>query len=250
MPNNLTPAWTLIIVPPTATASPRRVGVKKRTVRLAVLLASIAVAVPWLWTFAASESAGQMADSLAAEQRLSAALSDTVESLRVASLAAVAAKLPPADMLLPVAGEITSRFSRSRFHPILQIFRAHRGVDLAAPSGTRIHAPAVGKVVSVERRLGFGLTIEIAHTGGVVTRYAHCQLALVRLGDSVVVGQAIGAVGQSGLATAPHLHFELLVNGVARDPIQFIASTHRTSPVPAAGGVETNARNERAEHHE
>ena len=250
MPNNPTPAWTLIIVPPTAMSSPRRLGVKKRTVRLAVLLAVTAVAAPWLWTFAASESAGRMADRLVAEQRLTAALSDTVESLRAASLAAVAAKLPPAGMRLPVTGEITSRFSRSRFHPILHMFRAHRGVDLAAPSGTRIHAPAVGKVVAVGRRLGFGLTIEIAHTGGVVTRYAHCRLALVQPGDSVVLGQPIGAVGASGLATAPHLHFEVLVNGVARDPIQFIASTHRIPPAPPVNASETNARTERAEHYD
>ncbi|HEY9225338.1 MAG TPA: M23 family metallopeptidase, partial [Gemmatimonadaceae bacterium] len=199
MPNNLTPAWTLIIVPPTAMASPRRVGVKKRTVRRVLVLGAIALVAPWLWTFVASENAGRMADRLADEQRVTAALSDTVETLRAASLAAIAAKLPPPDMRLPVTGEITSRFSGSRFHPILQIFREHRGVDLAAPMGARIHAPAVGKVVAVGRRLGFGLMIEIAHTGGVVTRYAHCHLALVHAGDSVAVGQAIGAVGQSGL---------------------------------------------------
>jgi murein DD-endopeptidase MepM/ murein hydrolase activator NlpD len=226
MQNNLTPAWTLIIVPPTTTASPRRMGVKKRTVRLALLFILAAVVIPWAWTYAASESAGVMADRLAAQQRLSVALHDTVESLRATALAALSGKLPPVGMQMPVHGEITSRFSRSRLHPILQVFRAHRGVDLAVPAGTRIQAPAAGKVVAVGRRLGYGLTIEIAHTGGVSTRYAHCQISLVHPGDSVALGQAIGAAGQSGLATAPHLHFEVLVNGVAVDPIKFIASTH------------------------
>jgi murein DD-endopeptidase MepM/ murein hydrolase activator NlpD len=168
-----------------------------------------------------------MANQLAAAERLTDALTDTVQSLRAVSLAAVTAALPPLGMQMPLTGAVTSRFSGSRFHPILKVIREHRGVDLGAPSGTRIHAPAAGKVIAVERHLGYGLMIEIAHTGGVVTRYAHCRFALVQPGDSVALGQSIGAVGQSGLATAPHLHFEVLVNGVARDPIRFIASTHR-----------------------
>jgi len=241
MQNKLTPAWTLIIVPPTAMASPRRVGVKKRTVRVAILSILACVVAPWLWTFAVSENADQMADRLAVEQRVTAALTDTVQALRAASLAAIAAKLPPVGMQMPLTGEVTSRFSGSRFHPILRIIREHRGVDLGAPSGTRIHAPAAGKVIAVERHIGYGLMIEIAHSGGVVTRYAHCRFALVQAGDSVALGQSIGAVGQSGLATAPHLHFEILVNGVARDPIRFIASTHRDSPVVPASTVDTRS---------
>ena len=250
MSNNYTPAWTLIIVPPTATASPRRVGVRMRTLRAAVLVVAVAATAPWLWTKAASENADRMAARLAAEQRVTAALSDTVASLRAASLAALAAKRPPVAMQMPVNGAVTSRFSRSRLHPILHMLREHRGVDLAAPSGTRILAPAVGKVIAVERRLGFGLTIEVAHSGGVVTRYAHCRLALVQPGDSVAVGQSIGAVGQSGLATGPHLHFEVLVNGVARDPIQFIASTHRAPAAESTSPIEPDARTERAEQHD
>lgn len=233
MSNSVTPAWTLIIVPPKANATPRRVGVKLRTVRLVLLAALTAVAVPWAWTLAASASAGQMADRLAEEQRLTVALQDTVQSLRAASMAELARTLPPVGMQMPVNGEITSRFSRSRFHPILQVFRAHQGVDLAAPMGTRIIAPAAGTVASVGRRLGYGLTIEIVHSGGVVTRYAHCRSALVQRGDVVAMGQAIGTVGESGLATAPHLHFEVLVHGKAVDPIKFVASTH-LAPVAVA----------------
>jgi murein DD-endopeptidase MepM/ murein hydrolase activator NlpD len=233
MTSNPTPAWTLIIVPPTPTASPRRLGVKKRHARMMLLVIATLVAVPWIWTLAASDTAEEMADRLAAEQRLTVALSDTVLSLRAATAAELAGKLPPVGMQMPISGEVTSRFSRSRFHPILQVFRAHRGVDLAAPEGTPIHSPAVGTVVFVGRRLGFGLMIELAHSGGVVTRYAHCRSAMVHRGDTVSVGQPIGAVGESGLATAPHLHFEVLVHGVAVDPIKFIASTH-LAPVATA----------------
>ena len=207
--------------------------VKMRTVRLLVILVIAVVAVPWAWTLIASDSAGQMADRLAEEQRLMVALQDTVESLRAASLAELTRKLPPAEMRMPVNGEITSRFTRSRLHPILQGFRARYGVDLAAPVGTRILAPAAGRVASVGQRLGYGLTIEIAHSGGVVTRYAHCRSALVQRGDTVAMGQAIGAVGASGLATAPHVHFEVLVHGTAVDPIRFIASTHVMRVPPA-----------------
>jgi murein DD-endopeptidase MepM/ murein hydrolase activator NlpD len=191
----------------------------------AMLMIAIA-AVTGSWMLATSDDAQFLADRLASEQRLSAALDDTVQSMRMAALAAEAAKLPPVGMMMPINGEITSRFSRSRFHPILQIFRAHRGVDLAAPAGTRIAAPAMGRVASVGRELGYGLVIEMVHSGGVVTRYAHLRSALVQAGDTVVMGQSIGMVGESGLATAPHLHFEVWVKGTAVDPIKFIASTH------------------------
>lgn len=234
MRNTLTPAWTLIIVPSTPTGSPRRVGIRKRTVRAIVLALIALAAIPWAWTMSASRSAAVMADRLAAQQRLTIALNDTVQSLRAASLAERALSLPPVGMIMPVHGEITSRFSRSRFHPILQIFRPHLGVDLATPAGTRIHAPARGVVTSVGWRVGYGLTIELAHSGGVVTRYAHCRAALVQQGDTVAMGQTIGTVGASGLATAPHLHFEVLMHGKALDPIQFIASTHLANPLAVA----------------
>lgn len=234
MRNTLTPAWTLIIVPSTPRGTPRRIGLKKRTVRL-VLLAVVAIAaVPWAWTMSASQSAAVMADRLAAQQRLTIALNDTVQSLRAASLAEQARNLPPVGMIMPVHGAITSRFSRSRFHPILQIFRPHLGVDLAAAAGTRIRAPALGVVTSVGWRIGYGMTIELTHSGGVVTRYAHCRSVLVQRGDTIPMGQTIGTVGATGLATAPHLHFEVLVHGKAVDPIQFIASTHLVAPAIAA----------------
>jgi murein DD-endopeptidase MepM/ murein hydrolase activator NlpD len=233
-----TPAWTLIIVPPRLTASTRRIGLKMRTLRVLGMFALAILSLSWLWVSAQSEAAAMMADELADEQRTMVALRDTVESLRTASLVEHSRNLPPVDMIMPVNGEITSRFSRSRFHPILQIFRAHRGVDLSSPSGTRIVAPAEGTVTFVGWELGFGLTVQISHTGGIVTRYAHCRSAMVRRGDHVAMGQAFATVGASGLATAPHLHFEVLVNGTPVDPIKFLAATHTSmlvSPMPAGG---------------
>jgi len=226
MQNNATPAWTLILVPPTPRAAPRRIGVRMRTVRMLAMLMTAIAAVTSGWMLATSDNAEFLADRLAEEQRLTIALDDTVQSMRMAALAAEAAKLPPVGMMMPINGEITSKFSRSRFHPILEVFRAHRGVDLGAPEGTPVSAPAAGRVASVGRRLGYGLVIEMVHSGGVVTRYAHLHSAVVHAGDTVAMGQAIGTVGQSGLATAPHLHFEVWVRGTAVDPVKFVATTH------------------------
>jgi len=231
-----TPAWTLIIVPPRLTSSTRRVGLKMRTLRIFGMFSLAVLSLSWLWVSTQSETAAMLADALAEEQRAMVALHDTVQSLRTASYVERARNLPPPDMIMPVNGEITSRFSRSRLHPILQIFRAHRGVDLSAPAGTRIIAPAEGTVTSVGRELGYGLTIQIAHSGGIATRYAHCRSSMVHRGDHVAIGQAFATVGASGLATAPHLHFEVLVHGTPVDPIKFLAATHMSTlatPAPA-----------------
>ncbi|MDB4905504.1 MAG: Peptidase [Gemmatimonadetes bacterium] len=150
-------------------------------------------------------------------------------------------------VVLPVLGTITSRFSGSRFHPILGIFRAHKGVDLSAPSGTGIVTPAAGRVRFAGRRFGTGNLVEIDHGNGVVTRYLHCRVLRVHTGQQVEAGALIATVGSTGLATGPHLHFEVLVNGTAVDPLKYLVGAHDsagragavvTSPVPvgANGG--------------
>lgn len=230
MRGDVTPAWTLIIVPPKLTVSPKRVGLKMRWLRMLAMLLVAVFSVSWFWVTNEARVADMVADRLAEEQRATLALRDTLLSFRAASAIEAAKLAPPPNMIMPVSGEVTSRFSRSRFHPILQMFRAHRGVDLSANSATRIVAPASGHVTSVGWRLGYGLTVELAHSGGVVTRYAHLLSANVHRGDSVTVGQGIAAVGSSGLATAPHLHFEVLVHGNNVDPLKFVASTRVTLP--------------------
>jgi murein DD-endopeptidase MepM/ murein hydrolase activator NlpD len=238
MHNAGTPAWTLIIVPPNATSSTKRLGFKMRWFRLVGMLLLTIAGLSWIWVAAEDRMRESIIAQLAAEQQTSLALRDTIMSIRSATLAERIRTSPPADMLMPVHAEVTSSFSRSRFHPILQIFRAHKGVDLGAPMGTRIQAPAPGTVVSAGWSIGYGLVIQIAHTGGVVTRYAHCKTALVKAGDHVEKGQAIGLVGQSGLATAPHLHFEILLKGSQVDPIKFIAASHAMPELsaPTAAG--------------
>ncbi|HET9798125.1 MAG TPA: M23 family metallopeptidase [Gemmatimonadaceae bacterium] len=122
---------------------------------------------------------------------------------------------------LPVIGAIASRFSRARRHPILHIIRPHLGIDVAAARGTKIVAPAPGRVSFVGRKFGFGLVVEIDHGSGVTTRYAHCGTALVSAGAHVERGVAIATVGMSGLSTGPHLHYEVLVHGHQVDPLRY-----------------------------
>lgn len=132
-------------------------------------------------------------------------------------------------------GSIVSRFSHARRHPILRMVRPHLGVDVAAPRGTKITAPANGVVSYVGRRFGYGLVIEITHANGVMTRYAHCRSALVKKGARVERGMPIATVGTSGTATGPHLHYEVLVRGHHVDPLGYRLPRMGEEPVaPAA----------------
>ncbi|HEU4721793.1 MAG TPA: M23 family metallopeptidase [Gemmatimonadaceae bacterium] len=138
---------------------------------------------------------------------------------------------------LPVIGAIASRFSRARRHPLLKVVRPHLGVDVAARRGTEITAPAPGRVSFVGRKFGFGLVIEIDHGNGVVTRYAHCGSSLVNAGARVERGVPIATVGTSGLASGPHLHYEVLVRGRQVDPLRYKltqpATDSSVAPTPA-----------------
>jgi murein DD-endopeptidase MepM/ murein hydrolase activator NlpD len=117
--------------------------------------------------------------------------------------------------------EITSGYSQSRFHPILRRRRAHRGVDLAAPHGTPVRAAGDGRIVESDWCRGYGRTVRVGHAGAVQSTYAHLsQIAPgIRPGLRVERGQVIGYVGSSGLATGPHLHYEIEVNGRHIDPL-------------------------------
>ena len=217
------PGWTVILVPPKPGAKTREVTVSTRSLITVGTVALMVMAGAATYTGETTSLAAHTADRLAESQRTVVGLLDSVQYL--GALATRAAKLPPKDMIMPVAGYITSGFSASRFHPILDMFRAHKGVDLAANAGTRIVAPAAGRVKSVGYRFGYGLTVEIQHSGDVVTLYAHCQQAFVHIGELVNTGQAIAAVGSSGLATGPHVHFEVITRGLSVDPIKFLAAS-------------------------
>ena len=113
---------------------------------------------------------------------------------------------------------ISSTFGM-RFHPILGRYKAHRGTDYAASSGTPVRAIGDGQVVRAGWAGGYGNVLELRHRNGYVTRYGHLRgfAKGIRAGKRVEIGQTVAYVGSTGLSTAPHLHFEVLVGGVQRD---------------------------------
>jgi len=115
---------------------------------------------------------------------------------------------------------VTSRFSSARFHPVLGRYRSHAGIDYGAPSGTVVRATGDGRIAEAGWAGEYGLMVEITHGRGIRTRYAHLSGVAdgVRPGTEVAQGTAIGAVGSTGLSTAPHLHYEFLLDGRAVDP--------------------------------
>ncbi len=116
---------------------------------------------------------------------------------------------------------ISSRFTTSRFHPILKTWRAHRGVDYAAPTGTPVQATGNGVIVHRARESTYGNRIDIQHPNGWTTRYAHMN-AFARgfsVGSRIKQGDIIGYVGMTGLATGPYLHYEMLLHGRHEDPL-------------------------------
>ncbi len=138
---------------------------------------------------------------------------------------------------LPLANAV----SVSRFGPRIDPFTGrrarHYGVDYVAPTGTPIYAAAAGVVVRSGYYAGYGYTVDIEHKNNVLTRYAHSSKLLVEKGDIVRMGEKIALVGTTGRSTGPHLHFEVRVNGVPRDPKKFIAATDKPrlgSPTLAA----------------
>jgi murein DD-endopeptidase MepM/ murein hydrolase activator NlpD len=221
-----------VLVPPRPGARTRHLTVRGRT---AVALLSVAVllaAGTASWTGETSSVASLTAERLAESQRTVVALLDSVHTLGELLAREREARLPPRNMIMPVNGSISSHYSRARLHPVLNIFRPHRGVDISAPAGTPILAPAPGRVRFVGRRPGHGLTVELEHTGGIVTRFSHCRVARVSVGENVRMGETIATVGMSGLATGPHVHFEVLSRGVSVDPIRFLAQSHDHQPPP------------------
>src|SRR5436309_3432292 len=111
---------------------------------------------------------------------------------------------------------------RERVHPILHLARPHEGIDVSAPMGMEIDAPAAGVVTQVSWVEGYGNMLTIDHGYGLVTRYAHCSKILVVRGQRVKRGQPIAKVGSTGLSTGPHLHYEVWVNGHPADPMKYV----------------------------
>lgn len=120
----------------------------------------------------------------------------------------------------PLAGgRITSSFGLRR-HPIFRNMQHHDGIDFVTNGDPTIIASQTGTVTLAARNGGYGLTVEITNDFGVVTRYAHLRQFLVESGDVVQAGDPIGIMGSTGLSTGPHLHYEVLVNGIPVNPLQ------------------------------
>ena len=134
---------------------------------------------------------------------------------------------PPVDFR-----RISSRFTKSRWHPVLGKKRPHRGVDYAAATGTPIKASGDGRIIFRGKKGGYGNTVIIKHGSQYTTLYAHLSKfnRKAKQGSRVHQGQVIGYVGRSGLASGPHLHYEFRVNGVHRNPL--------TVKLPAAAPIE------------
>jgi murein DD-endopeptidase MepM/ murein hydrolase activator NlpD len=124
----------------------------------------------------------------------------------------------PSFMLLPLHGPITAAFGKMH-DPFTGKIRFHNGVDIKAPDGTDIVAPAAGQVTAVRRDDGpYGNVIEIDHGNGLVTRYSHLKTIEIANGDRVAAGQLIARVGSTGRSTGPHLDLQVLRNGTPVNP--------------------------------
>ncbi|MDD5385537.1 MAG: M23 family metallopeptidase, partial [Gallionella sp.] len=117
---------------------------------------------------------------------------------------------------------VSSGFTNSRFHPVLNQWRAHKGVDFAAPIGTKVKVTSDGVVSTVGRQNGYGNFITISHQGRFTTVYGHLSRFAKGLhrGQRVAQGDVIGYVGMTGMTTGPHLHYEFKIDGQQRDPLR------------------------------
>lgn len=129
---------------------------------------------------------------------------------------------------------ITSGFSNARYHPVLREIRAHRGIDYAAPAGTRVKSTGDGVIDFIGVQGGYGKVIMVRHPGNKTTVYGHLSgfASGLRKGARVSQGEVIGYVGSTGIATGPHLHYEFRVDGVHRNPLT--VALPDASPLPAA----------------
>ncbi len=128
---------------------------------------------------------------------------------------------------------VTSSFSTGRYHPVLKITRPHRGIDYGAPTGTPVYAAGDGRVVESSFSPSMGNFVVIQHGGSYATKYLHLSKRSVKAGDRVRQHQTIGAVGSTGLASGPHLHYEFLVNGAHTNPAKIASQLPKAERIAA-----------------
>jgi murein DD-endopeptidase MepM/ murein hydrolase activator NlpD len=265
--------WTILIVPPNPLRKTRAVHIRRRHVRAALAIltfCTLTIAGLGVVVFSDSLQVTATADELADAHQMILTLTDSLQNITDldvpdedesaahnakgvghsgARVTEVGLARPARGIALPAVGPITSRFSRSRWHPILRLFRPHKGVDVAAQYGSNITAPAAGRVTFVGRKLGDGLMVELDHGAGVVSRYAHCSAVKVKVGDFVSFGDVIALVGSSGLSTAAHVHFEVRVRGEPVDPLKYLIQARLTPLQKAADPAPVIQAGSPAPHH-
>ena len=146
--------------------------------------------------------------------------------------------------IAPVNGPIGSSFG-FRHDPFTGRAALHTGLDFPADTGTPIHAAAGGVVLSTELQGAYGQMVELDHGNGLVTRYAHTSKMLVRPGEVVKRGQQIALVGSTGRSTGPHLHFEVMLDGVHQNPARFLARTESPEALAEASPAQEKRRRRR-----
>ena len=162
------------------------------------------------------QKASELAKQLDDLEKLSQQLNDQIKQLSSKQ------KYIGGNMIWPCPGnfKVVSPFGM-RLHPILKVWKMHTGIDIDAKTGDPNVAANGGKVIIAGWDGGYGNTVVIDHGGGISTLYAHASKLLVKVGDIVKQGQIVSRVGMTGLATGPHLHFEIRVNGAPVDPLKF-----------------------------
>ncbi len=127
---------------------------------------------------------------------------------------------------------ISSNFNPKRLHPILKTVRPHRGTDYAADRGTPVWASGNGKIIASGYTEANGNYVVIQHGANIQTKYLHLHKRAVKAGGRIKQGQVIGTVGSTGYSTAPHLHYEFLVDGVHRDPRTILEKLPKAESIP------------------
>ncbi len=138
--------------------------------------------------------------------------------------------------LMPVASPAMTSGYGMRVHPVLGVRRGHRGIDLASPVGTPIHAAADGVISRADWFSTYGLFVSIEHGGQIQTRYGHMSRLNVAAGQAVHKGDIIGYVGSTGRSTGPHLHYEVRIAGTAVNPMPYLQGDVHAAANGGQGG--------------
>ncbi len=175
----------------------------------------------WNWDSITGKAAFAIEYDLNALERRARLLAESLSEASD-SLLAHNELLQSTPSILPTSGVLSSRFSSARYHPIHHRELPHEGIDISAPHGTPILAAAKGVVTFAATMSGLGLTVEIDHGYGYVTRYGHASKLLVRVGQEVTRGDVIAQVGSTGISTSNHLHYEVRIGGKAMNPMNYV----------------------------